>query len=235
MYQSAVTLYIYRVGWSVPIRSRNSYKSRVKIQLLTQIGHFGLVWPVSVPVWPPLDRSDRSDRGAGLPGGITSSSELQIGRSTYAFQSSRRHLCNGEVLLIIWQLCLDRSDWFIQHLWPVYPDCPANLLYANFVCQHMPPCFLVKLAYQETLLKAKIAPKQWKTPVHQSHLVSNEEGIQLTTCLDMPQDNSFTLLLIFLHLQWDVSLSTITLAISIWNPIQNHSHISKWLWLTRFQ
>jgi len=67
---------------------------------------------------------------------------------------------------------------------------------------------LVKLAYQETLLKAKIAPKQWKTPVHQSHLVSNEEGIQLTTCLDMPQDNSFTLLLIFLHLLWDTNLST---------------------------
>ena len=39
--QSVVTLYIYRVGWSVPIRSRNPYKSRIKIQLLTLIGHFG--------------------------------------------------------------------------------------------------------------------------------------------------------------------------------------------------
>ena len=41
--QSVVTLYIYRVGWSVPIRSRNPYKSCVKIQLLTQIGLFGMV------------------------------------------------------------------------------------------------------------------------------------------------------------------------------------------------
>ena len=38
--QSAVTLHIYRVGWSIPFRSRNSNKSRVKIQLLTWIGHF---------------------------------------------------------------------------------------------------------------------------------------------------------------------------------------------------
>ena len=32
-----------------------------------------------------LDRSDRSDRGADLPGGITPSSGLRIGRSIYAF------------------------------------------------------------------------------------------------------------------------------------------------------
>ena len=57
--QSAITLYIYRVRWYVPIRSRNPYKSRVKIQLLTQIGLFG-------------------PRGVGLPRGITSSSGVQI-------------------------------------------------------------------------------------------------------------------------------------------------------------
>ena len=32
-----------------------------------------------------LNRSDRSDRGADLPGGITPSSGLQIGRSIYVF------------------------------------------------------------------------------------------------------------------------------------------------------
>ena len=29
--------------------------------------------------------------------------------------------------------------------------------HANFECQYMPPCFLVKLAYQETFLTIKIA------------------------------------------------------------------------------
>jgi len=38
---------------------------------------------------------------------------------------------------------------------PVRPDCPANSVFADFGCQHMPPCFLVKLAYQETSLKAQ--------------------------------------------------------------------------------
>jgi len=59
-----------------------------------------------------MDRSDRSDRGAGLPGGITPSSGLQIGRSIYAFRSSRRDLRNGVVHLAICQTYLDRSDRF---------------------------------------------------------------------------------------------------------------------------
>ena len=63
----------------------------------------------------------------------------------------------------------------------------------------MPPYFLVKLAYQETFLQVKTALKQWKALVHQSHLVSNDEGIRLTTYLSMAQDDGFTLLLIFLH------------------------------------
>ena len=50
--QSAVALHIYRVGRSVPIKSRNPIKSRVKIQLLTRTGRFGPVWPVSGPIWP---------------------------------------------------------------------------------------------------------------------------------------------------------------------------------------
>ena len=102
-----MTLHIYRVGRSEPIRSWNPNKSRIKIQLLTRIGRFG-------PVWPPLDQSDRSDRGAGRPGGITSSSGLQIGRSIYAFQLSRQNLCNGTVQLMIWQTFPDRSDRSVQ-------------------------------------------------------------------------------------------------------------------------
>ena len=50
--QLDVTLRIYRVAWSVPFRSRNLNKSRVKIWLLTRIGRFGPVWPVSEQVWP---------------------------------------------------------------------------------------------------------------------------------------------------------------------------------------
>jgi len=56
--QSVVTLHIYRVGWSVPFRSRNPNKSCVKIQLLTRIGHFGQSdWSPNRsdhprPVWP---------------------------------------------------------------------------------------------------------------------------------------------------------------------------------------
>ena len=111
MSQSAVALHIYRVGRSIPVRSRNPYKSRVKIQLLTRIGLFGPVWRVSKSVWPPLNRSDR---GAGLPGGVTSPSGLQIGHPIYTFRSSWWDLRNGVVQLIIWQLCLDRSDWFAQ-------------------------------------------------------------------------------------------------------------------------
>ena len=150
--QSAVTLNIYRVGRSVPIRSRNPNKYRVKIQLLTLIGHFG---PVSERVWPPMGRSDRSDRGAGLPGGRNSSSGVQIGRSIYAFRSSRRDLCNGAVQLAIWYCYPNRSDWFTWPVWPVRPDCPANSVFANFGCHHMPPYFLEKLVYQETSLKAQ--------------------------------------------------------------------------------
>jgi len=50
--QSVVTLHIYRVGWSVSFRSRNPNKFHIKIQLLTWIGRFGPVWPVSKPIWP---------------------------------------------------------------------------------------------------------------------------------------------------------------------------------------
>ena len=155
-----MALHIYRVGRSVPIRSRNPNKSRVKIQLLTRIGCFG-------PVWPPLDRSDRADLGTGLPGGITSSSGLQIERSIYAFRSSRWDLRNGVVQLTIWQTFPDRSDRFVQDVWPVCPDHPENLNRANFGCQHMPPCFLVTLAYRETFLQAKAILKQWEALVHQ--------------------------------------------------------------------
>ena len=134
VYQSAITLYIFRMGRYVPIRSQNPYKPRIKIQLLIRIGLFQPVWPVLLPVWPPLNRS----QGAGLPGDIISSSGLQIGRSIYAFWSSRRDLRSGTVQFAIWQTCLDRSDRFRREVWPVSPDCPENLNCANFGCRQMP-------------------------------------------------------------------------------------------------
>ena len=94
----------------------------------------------------------------------------------------------------------ERSDWsvqIVQKTW-IVPILGVN------IC----PCFLVKLAYRETFLQAKTVQKQWEALMHQSHLVSNDEGIRLTTYLDMAQDDGFTLLLIFLHLLWDMNLST---------------------------
>ena len=90
-----------------------------------------------------LDPSDRSDRGADLPDGITFSSGLQIGRSIYAFRLFRWDLRNGVVQLEIWQLCLDRSDRFMRLVWPVHPDCPAKLDFANFGCQQLNMEFLM--------------------------------------------------------------------------------------------
>ena len=51
---------------------------------------------------------------SNLSEAITLSSELQIGRSTYAFRLSRRELCNGEVQFAFWQSNLDRSDRFVH-------------------------------------------------------------------------------------------------------------------------
>ena len=76
---------------------------------------------------------------------------------------------------------------------------------ANFGCQHMPPYFLVKLEYQETLLKAKTTLKHWEALMQQSHLISNDEG---------------TLLLTFPYLHWDMSLSTHHLS---------YEHLMQWL------
>ena len=129
---STVALHMYRVGRSVSNRSRIPYICRVKIELLSRIGQFQLVWPVHKPVWPPMNRSNRSDRGACLPEGIIFSSGLQIGRSMYAFQSSRWDLRNGVVQLVIWQ---SLPDWFTWPVWPVCSDCPTNLNRANFGCQ----------------------------------------------------------------------------------------------------
>ena len=68
----------------------------------------------------------------GLPGGITSSSGVQIGCSIYAFRLSRRDLRNGDVQLTIWQSCLDRSDRFTRPVWPVRPIYPANFDLCQF-------------------------------------------------------------------------------------------------------
>ena len=47
------------------------------------------------------------------------------------------------------------SDRFIQQVWLVCSECPANLNCGNFGCQRMPPCFLVKLAYQEIFIQSQ--------------------------------------------------------------------------------
>ena len=103
--------------------------------------------------------------------------------------------------------------------------------HANFECQHMPPCFLVKLAYQEIFLQSKTALKQWEALVHQSHLVSNDEGIRLTTYLSMAQDDGFTLLLIFLHFLWDISLSTHHLGYDCLKYSSKPISHFKWPWM----
>jgi len=99
-------------------------------------------------------------------------------------------------------------------------------------------CFLVKLAYQETFLQAKTILKQWEALVHQSHLGSNDEGIRLTTYLDMAQDDGFTLMLIFLHLPWDINLSTHHFSNDCFEYGSKSISHFKWPWmhkLTQFQ
>jgi hypothetical protein len=101
--QSAVTLHKYWVGRSCPSRSRNLYKSHVKIQLLSQIRLQELVRPSSAPVRPVWHRaSSRQDHN----------SLIQTPNWTYkyAFRSSRWDLFNGEVKLEFWAHWMDWSD-----------------------------------------------------------------------------------------------------------------------------
>ena len=105
------------------------------------------------------------------------------------------------------------STMLPRPVWPVYwtgltglPRLSNKLGICEFWMSTYAPCFLVKLAYQETFLQTKTALKQWEVLVHQSHLVCNDKGIRLTTYPDMAQDDGFTLLLIFLHLPWDTNL-----------------------------
>ena len=80
-----------------------------------QIPHQNTTPNPDCTVWIGLTGlSDRSDPVSSLPEAITLSSELQIGRSTYAFRLSRRELCNGEVQFAFWQSNLDRSDRFVH-------------------------------------------------------------------------------------------------------------------------
>ena len=76
-----------------------------------------------------LDRSDRSDRGAGLPGGITPSSGLRIGRSIYVFRSSQLDLHNDAVQFAIWQCYPDWFDQFVQIV-------QQTSVSTNIGCQH---------------------------------------------------------------------------------------------------
>ena len=104
-HQSAVTLHIYMVGWSVPFRSQNPNKSRVKIQL-TRIGHSGPVWPVSEPVWP-VTHGCRS-----------------FGRHNFLIRRSNRtfYICISIILTRSMQWCSPISNLtkLPRLVWPVY-------------------------------------------------------------------------------------------------------------------
>ena len=137
-----MALHIYRVGRSVPVRSRNPIKSHVKIQLLTRTGRFGPVWPV----WP----------GCRSSGGIN----FLIQTPNWTF-----YICISIVSTrsTQWYSPISILTMLARSVWPVRPDCPANSVFANFGCQHMPPYFLVKFAYQETSLKAQL---HWNNENH---------------------------------------------------------------------
>ena len=162
--QSAVALHKYRVGRSCPCRSRRLHQIPCQNTCSTRIRPAG-TGQTATPY-----RSDRSPRVQKLPGVITPSSGLQIGRSIYEFWSPRRARRNGEVQSAFWKHEPDRSDRFRQAVWPVCPDWQQNHLGANFGRQHMPPCFLVKLACQETLIWAKIVHEWWSMTAYWSCL-----------------------------------------------------------------
>ena len=125
VYQSAVTLYIYRVGWSVPIRNQNPYKSRIKIQLLTRIGFFRPVWSVSGPVWPVRPGCRSSGRHNFL-----------IRSPNWTF-----YICISIVSTryMQWWSPIDNLTKFSLPVWPVYttgltvrPVCPTSLDLCQF-------------------------------------------------------------------------------------------------------
>jgi len=156
-----VALRIYWVGRSVPIRSYNPNKFRVKIQLLTRIVCFGPVWPVR----PGCRSSERHN--------------FLIWTPNWTF-----HICISIVSTRSTQWC-SPIDNLTNLSWQVSPDCPENLNRANFGCQHMPPCFLIKLACQETSLKAQTALKQCEAPTHQSCLLQGRYCISaMSSCVN---------------------------------------------------
>ena len=127
--QSAMALHIYRVWRSVPIRSQNPNKSRVKIQLLTRIVCFR-------PVWPPLDRSDRC-RSSGRH-------NFLIRMPNWMF-----HIYISIVSTRSMQWCspIDNLSNFSWPVWPVYKRGLTGLPRLSRKpesCQHMPPLFLGK-------------------------------------------------------------------------------------------
>ena len=113
--QSVVALHIYRMGRSVPIRSRNPNKSRVKIQLLTRIRHFGLVWLVSEPVWPPWT-------------GLTGQTGVQIFWYNFLIRTPNWtfHICISIVPTRSTQWCSPIDD-LTNFSWPVWPVCTWGL------------------------------------------------------------------------------------------------------------
>jgi len=62
--------------------------------------------------------------------------------------------------------------------------------HANFECQHMPPCFLVKFAYQETSLLAKIIEDRWLILVHHLCFYSKNNKTSLAMLLGTNQDDN---------------------------------------------
>ena len=88
--QSAVTLYIYRVGKTYPVKN-SIYRSKS-----IKNSNYSRIPPRPVG---PTGQTDRAPAGSAT--------------------------------------ATDRSDRLVR---------PVNV---NFGCQHMPPCFLIKLAYQK--------------------------------------------------------------------------------------
>ena len=62
--------------------------------------------------------------------------------------------------------------------------------HANFECQHMPPCFLVKFTYQETSLLAKIIEDRWLILVHHLCFYSKTNKTSSAMLLGTNQDNN---------------------------------------------
>ena len=110
-----MALYIYRDGWSFPIRCRNSNKFCVKIQLLTRITQRKLVWPPSST-------------------GLTSPFGVQSSRS----HNSLIRTPNRTFYICILIVSTRATQWWVKFIfWQNHPDQSDQFAYANFDRQHI--------------------------------------------------------------------------------------------------